>query len=110
MSNPRAGFSAVAAAKHDRRLEMSGPNNTDQRGLPWPEAYQELRPPLQEKWGVEEDIYLHHQLSGKSGAAVYAADIHSSDFSGQAMLKLVGHPTRNGKRKQRPSVTRKHCP
>ena len=61
-------------------------------GLPWPEAYQALRPLLQERLGVGEDIYLHHKLSGKSGAAVYAADISSSDFSGQAILKFDRSP------------------
>jgi len=71
---------------------MTDRDSTVHLGLPWPEAYQEIRPLLQDEWGVGEDIYLHHKLSGKSGAAVYAADISSSDFSGQAILKLDRSP------------------
>ncbi len=71
---------------------MTDRDSTVHLGLPWPEAYRELRPLLRDKWGVGEDIYLHHKLSGKSGAAVYAADISSSDFSGQAILKLDRSP------------------
>ena len=57
-------------------------------GLPWPEAYMDLKPLLQKNWGVGNEIYLHHKLSGKSGAAVYTADVTSSDFNGQAILKF----------------------
>ena len=71
---------------------MTELDSCNQLGLPWPEDYQELRPLLQEKWGVGEDIYLHHKLSGKSGAAVYAVDLDSDDFSGQAILKLDRSP------------------
>ena len=67
---------------------MSEQQQGDQFGLPWPKDYRELRPLIQEKWGVAEEIYLHHKLSGKSGALVYAADISSREFSGQAILKL----------------------
>jgi len=61
-------------------------------GLPWPDGYRELQPLIQEQWGVGEEIYLHHKLSGKSGALVYAADVSSRDFSGQAILKLDRSP------------------
>ncbi|TMV04215.1 hypothetical protein FGK63_18175 [Ruegeria sediminis] len=61
-------------------------------GLPWPDGYLDLRPVLQEQWRFDEEIYLHHKLSGKSGAEVYAADIHCDDFSGQAILKFDRAP------------------
>ena len=57
-------------------------------GLPWPQAYQDVRGSIHEQWGVAGDIYLSRQLSGKSGALVYEADLVSRDFTGQAILKL----------------------
>lgn len=71
---------------------MSERGTDDHLGLPWPDAYRELQPLLRAQWGVGDDIYLLHQLSGKSGAMVYAADIQTSDFSGQAILKLERSP------------------
>ena len=71
---------------------MTDQEHSEHQGLPWPDAYRELQPLIQESWGVEEEIYLHHKLSGKSGAIVYAADISSRDFSGQAILKLDRSP------------------
>ncbi|MBW8640359.1 hypothetical protein K1W69_24420 [Hoeflea sp. WL0058] len=68
-------------------------------GLPWPEAYMDLKPLLQEKWGVGNEIYLHHKLSGKSGAAVYTTDINSSEFNGQAILKF-DHSSDSGKKER----------
>jgi hypothetical protein len=62
---------------------MTDQEHSDHQGLPWPDAYRDLQP---------EEIYLHHKLSGKSGAIVYAADISSRDFSGQAILKLDRSP------------------
>jgi hypothetical protein len=67
---------------------MTDQEHSDHQGLPWPDAYRDLQPLIRENWGVGEEIYLHHKLSGKSGAIVYAADISSRDFSGQAILKL----------------------
>lgn len=58
-------------------------------GLPWPEAYQDMLPLILEKWGIEGGLYLNRKLSGgRSGAIVYAADIESRQFTGQAILKL----------------------
>ena len=58
-------------------------------GLPWPEAYSELLPVLQESWSIEGSPYLNRKLSGgRSGALVYAVDIESEQFTGQAILKL----------------------
>ena len=62
-------------------------------GLPWPDSYKELLPVLQEFWGVEGGLYLNRKLSGgRSGALVYAADIESEQFTGQAILKLDQAP------------------
>lgn len=59
------------------------------KGLAWPEAYEGLLPILQKQWGISQEIYLSRKLSGgKSGALVYAADISSEVFTGQAILKL----------------------
>ena len=57
-------------------------------GLPWPDAYLDLQPILRKAWGVKGEIYLNRLLSGKSGALVYAADVTSREFTGQAILKL----------------------
>ena len=56
--------------------------------LPWPDDYRDLEPVLRQEWGVEGEIYLNRQLSGKSGALVFAADLTGRDFAGQAILKL----------------------
>ena len=64
----------------------------DLGGLPWPESYQELLPLIHAQWDVEGEIYLVRQLSGKSGALVYAADLTVRGFSGQAILKLDQAP------------------
>lgn len=62
-------------------------------GLPWPESYQELLPLIREQWGIEGGLYLNRKLSGgRSGAVVYAADIESRQFTGQAILKLDQAP------------------
>ncbi|MEM7226617.1 MAG: hypothetical protein AAF495_26835 [Pseudomonadota bacterium] len=64
-----------------------------QLGLPWPEAYKDLRGLIGERWGIGDDIYLTRQLSGgKSGAMVYLADVTSKGFTGQAVLKLDQTP------------------
>ncbi len=60
----------------------------DAAGLRWPKDYAKLKARLRKEWQVEGEIYLHRRLSGKSGAAVYAVDITSRGFSGQAILKL----------------------
>ena len=66
------------------------PSQQDERQslLPWPDAYRDLEPVLRREWGVEGEIYLNRQLSGKSGALVFAADLTGKDFAGQAILKL----------------------
>ncbi len=65
------------------------PHQQDRRSLlPWPDAYRDLEPVLRREWGVEGEIYLNRQLSGKSGALVFAADLTGKDFAGQAILKL----------------------
>ncbi len=67
---------------------MQDQTETADRGLPWPDAYADALPAIERQWGIGR-IYLSRQLSGgKSGALVYAADIESSDFTGQAILKL----------------------
>ncbi len=57
--------------------------------IDWPEAYADLLPALREDWGVSGDIHMIRQLGGgKSGALVFAVDITTADYSGQAILKL----------------------
>jgi CheY-like chemotaxis protein len=58
------------------------------QGMPWPDAYRDLRARVRKRWGVKGDIYLSRILSGKSGALVYAVDVTCEDFKGQAILKL----------------------
>src|SRR5210317_2090721 len=75
---------------------MHEPTVTDvpsmQSGLPWPEEYQALLPAIKNAWGIETEIYLTRKLSGKSGALVFAADISTQAFAGQAILKLGPAP------------------
>ena len=72
---------------------MSGTQTTAYLGLAWPEAYLELKPLIEDAWGVGEDIYLIRKLGGgKSGALVYVADVTSRDFTGQAILKFDQAP------------------
>ena len=33
-------------------------------GLPWPEAYGDLLPAMQQEWGIDNAIYLTRQLNG----------------------------------------------
>jgi len=61
-------------------------------GIPWPEPYGDLLPALKSQWAVEQGPFLTRRLSGKSGALVFAADIASQDFTGQAILKLDHAP------------------
>lgn len=61
-------------------------------GLAWPEEYRDLLPIIREQWQVDGEIYLLRSLSGKSGAHVFAADLTSHDFAGQAILKLDKAP------------------
>jgi DNA-binding response OmpR family regulator len=60
--------------------------------IPWPSEYGDLLDPLRDAWDVEGPIYLTNSLSGKSGARVYLVDITTSEFSGQAILKLDQAP------------------
>ncbi len=72
---------------------MQDADESGYSGLPWPDSYQELLPVLQKQWGIEGSLYLNRKLSGgKSGALVYAADIDSEQFTGQAILKLDHAP------------------
>lgn len=58
-------------------------------GLPWPKAYLSLLPLVQEQLGADGTICLSRELrGGKSGAQVLVADVHSTAFTGQAILKL----------------------
>ena len=61
-------------------------------GIPWPEAYGDLLAEIEQQWDVEQGPYLTRRLSGKSGALVFAADIASRNFTGQAILKLDRAP------------------
>ncbi|MEO1090258.1 MAG: hypothetical protein AAFX81_06480 [Pseudomonadota bacterium] len=66
-------------------------------GLPWPDTFGELLPVIREQWGVGDHLYLIRKLSGgRSGALVYAADIESAQFTGQAILKLDFAPDSAG--------------
>ena len=57
--------------------------------ITWPEAYADLLPVVREDWKVTGDIHLIRQLGGgKSGALVYAVDVTTAEYSGQAILKL----------------------
>ena len=67
-------------------------DSATQSGLPWPEAYLDLLPVMQQEWGIENAIYLTRRLSGKSGARVFPVDIVSGEFTGQAILKLARAP------------------
>ena len=56
-------------------------------------GFHRSRPQIRDQWGVDGEIYLARKLSGgKSGAWVYAADLDSRDFGGQAILKLDRYP------------------
>ena len=68
---------------------MSDDHTHAHLGLPWPDAYRDLLPIIKDQWGIDRNIYLSRMLGGgKSGAAVFAADIESAAFTGQAILKL----------------------
>gem|GEM_PF-1143443 len=79
-----------------RRLGIEADKN-EMLGLPWPEAYSDILPLVRDKWGIEGGFYLNRKLGGgKSGALVYAADIESREFTGQAILKLDEVPDPSG--------------
>jgi len=68
-------------------------STSSQSGLPWPGDFADLQPQIREQWTVDGEIYLVRRLSGgKSGALVYAADLDSRDFGGQAILKFDRYP------------------
>ena len=68
---------------------MQDQDQITDHGLPWPESYRGILPEIHGKWGIDGEILLSRQLSGgKSGALVFAADIESAGFTGQAILKL----------------------
>lgn len=67
---------------------MPDPERESHLGIRWPDSYRELLPVVRQRWHLE-DIYLSRKLSGgKSGALVFAVDVSSPDFTGQAILKL----------------------
>ena len=69
--------------------KSAGSGDSNLLGLPWPDSYQEIQPLIQKHWEIEGGLYLSRRLSGgKSGALVFAADIESKEFTGQAILKL----------------------
>ncbi|MEM7443361.1 MAG: hypothetical protein AAF414_08550 [Pseudomonadota bacterium] len=68
---------------------MNGEHDAQSTGLAWPDAYASLLPAIRDEWGVTGDIYLQRKLSGgRSGAFVYTADLTSSEYTGQAILKF----------------------
>ncbi|WP_422035851.1 tetratricopeptide repeat protein [Roseibium sp.] len=57
--------------------------------MPWPKAYSCLLAQVEKRLGAEGTMCLSRELrGGKSGAQVLVADVHSSDYTGQAILKL----------------------
>lgn len=69
------------------------PDASRSLGLPWPETYEDMLPLIRTQWDIEGSLYLNRKLSGgRSGAVVYAADIESRQFTGQAILKLDAAP------------------
>ncbi len=68
---------------------MQDQDQITDHGLPWPDSYRALLPEIHRQWGIAGEILLSRQLSGgKSGALVFAADIESTSFTGQTILKL----------------------
>jgi len=66
--------------------------STGRAGLVWPQQYRGLRDVIRQQWEIEGEIYLLRSLSGLSGARVFATDMHSKEFTGQAILKLDRAP------------------
>ena len=56
--------------------------------ISWPDEYRSIADHLRQTWDIDGDVYSLRQLSGKSGAFVFAVDLTCRDFSGQAILKL----------------------
>lgn len=72
---------------------MQESDGTAYQGLPWPDSYRDILPAIRKDWGVDGGLYLNRKLGGgRSGALVYAADIDSATFTGQAILKLDRAP------------------
>jgi hypothetical protein len=55
---------------------------------PWREQHRAALEHMESAWGLEDDVHVYRGLGGKSGATVLAVDVTTSDFSGQAILKL----------------------
>lgn len=69
-------------------------------GLSWPKDFEAILPLIRREWGIGDQLYLNRMLGkGRSGALVYIADVSSSDFRGQAILKLdhVSHSSEQEK-------------
>ncbi|MEM7227076.1 MAG: hypothetical protein AAF495_29180 [Pseudomonadota bacterium] len=76
-------------------------------GLTWPNAYLPILPTIEEQWGVRGHLYLSRKLSGgMSGALVFAADVESHSFTGQAILKF-DQADDSGRREEHESE--RHC-
>lgn len=67
--------------------EREHPASAQRGSLLWPSEYRDLEANAWSNWGIE-DLYFNRVLSGKSGALVYAVDITTRDYSGQAILKF----------------------
>ncbi|MEM7022905.1 MAG: tetratricopeptide repeat protein [Pseudomonadota bacterium] len=86
-NKPRNGTAAAKSASVD--ADARADETRGEPGLPWPEAYADLESLVREQWQIEGQIYLNRLLGGgRSGALVYAADVTSASFTGQAILKL----------------------
>jgi hypothetical protein len=88
---------ATASADRSRKpnvtvqapIRDSGPSDGDAKAtFTWPDEYRGIADHLRQIWAIEGDVQLMRQLSGKSGAFVFAVDLACRDFSGQAILKL----------------------
>lgn len=72
---------------------MTPSERAKQGVVDWPDAYRDIQPAISARWGGGKQILLHQKLtSGKSGAIVFAVDVASSTFDGQAILKLDKAP------------------
>ncbi len=87
---PAAAGRYTIMARHSPMSEHA-PANEDsatRSGLPWPEAYGDLLPAMQQEWGIDNAIYLTSRSSGKSGARVFAVDIVSREFANSRRIQI----------------------
>ncbi|MEM8630015.1 MAG: hypothetical protein AAGF74_02145 [Pseudomonadota bacterium] len=84
MKDPLSKDEASAAGT----VGVAGPENAG-GGMGWPDAFGSLLPVLRSQWDVGDELYLSRMLgNGRSGALVYAVDVSTQGFTGQAILKL----------------------